>query len=332
MSKNKEGIFLTSRIRLARNISGIPFPEWSSVEDQNQVKLIAKKAITKLPVPFTYKELAKTKGAEVNLLVEQNVLSSHFAKGDASTKAFAVNQSGVSIMINEEDHLRLSIQKENLNLEECLGLIDKVDTDLSSQIEFAFSKELGFATACPSNVGTGMRASIMLHLPALCLQGKIGPLIRTLSESHITVRGLFGEGSMALGHIFQISNLNTLGISEKETINYLEKVALSVHKKEALCRKNISKTEELFLKDKVNRAIGILKYACLLSYEEALDHLSIISLGQRLGLEKKLKPLKNLAELSKQLRDGHIAQKTSKTFRDKAIDKLRAEKVRQLVS
>lgn len=331
MSKNNQEIFLTSRIRLARNIRGIPFPEWSSAEDQDQVKLIAKKAIAKLPIRFTYRELDKTKDEEINLLLEQNIFSSHFAKGNISNKAFALSPSGVSIMINEEDHLRLSIQRQNLNLNECFELIDKVDTDLSTQIEFAFSKELGFATACPSNVGTGMRASVMLHLPTLCLAGKIGPLIRTLSESHITVRGLFGEGSMALGHIFQISNLNTLGISEKETINYLEKVAKSIHKKELLCRKNISKEEKLLLSDKINRATGILKYACFMSYEEALDHLSIISLGQRLGLEKQLKPLKNLAELSKQLRDGHIAQK-AKNARNKAIDKLRAEKVRDLIS
>jgi len=330
MQKNSSSIILTSRIRLARNINGFPFPEWASSEDQTQVKAIVKKALQNLPSSFTYKELARAKESERNLLVEQNILSGHFVKDHLQAKAFAYNAKGLSIMVNEEDHLRLAIQQQGLMLEETWPVLDKLDTSLSEKIEYAFSQDSGFTTACPSNVGTGMRVSVMIHLPALCLEGKIGPMITALSESHITVRGLFGEGSMALGHIFQISNLNTLGISEEETILYLQKVAKSLERREKLARKNILSKKRTNLEDKVSRAIGTLKFAYLLSYEEALAHLSIIILGQSLGLAANLKPLKNLAILSTQLRDGHLRQQKGKR-RSISLESLRAEKVRVII-
>jgi len=330
MQKNSSSIILTSRIRLARNINGFPFPEWASSEDQVQVKSIVKKAIQKIESSFVYKDLSRAKELTKNLLVEQNILSSHFIKDHVKAKAFAFNTKGISIMINEEDHLRLAIQLQGLKLEEAWPVLDELDTALSEKIEYAFSQGQGFATACPSNVGTGMRVSVMVHLPALCLEGKIGPIISAMNESHITVRGLFGEGSMALGHTFQISNLNTLGISEEETIFYLQKVAKSLEKREKLARKNIFSKQKMILKDKVSRAIGILKYAYFLSYEEALDHLSIIILAQSLGLEKELKRLKNLADLSTQLRDGHLRRQKG-TRRSISTESLRADRVRELI-
>jgi len=330
MPKNNNSIILTSRIRLARNLNGFPFPEWASAEDQTQVKAIVKKAIQNLPNSFTYKELAREKESQRNILVEQNIISGHFIKDHLQAKAFAYNSKGLSIMVNEEDHLRLAIQQQGLELEETWPVLDKLDTSLSEKIEYAFSQDTGFATACPSNVGTGMRVSVMVHLPALCLEGKIAPLIAALSESHITVRGLFGEGSMALGHIFQISNLNTLGISEEETVLYLQKVAKSLERREKLARKNMLTKKKIILEDKVNRAIGTLKFAYLLSYEEALAHLSIIILGQSVGLASNLKPLKNLSILSTQLRDGHL-RKQKGNRRSISLESVRAEKAREII-
>ncbi|TET54661.1 MAG: ATP--guanido phosphotransferase [Actinobacteria bacterium] len=330
MSKNNSSIVQTSRIRLARNINGYPFPEWSSSDEQNVVKKIAKTAISKIEGSFAIKELGKTKDCEKNIFVEKNILSSHFLTGDPDLKAFAYNKKSVSIMINEEDHVRLCSQQNGFKLEECWNHLNKVDSALSSEIEYSFSQELGFATACPSNVGTGMRASVMIHTPALCLERKMGKIISKLSDSHITVRGLYGEGSMAIGHIFQISNLNTLGISEIDTIKHLKKVITSIEKKETNARLNVCKKDELLLKDKVRRAIGILKYACFLSYEESLDLLSIIYLGQSLGIENRVKSLMNLAELTKQLRDGHLQKQYSRSR--KSIEECRAQKVRQIIT
>lgn len=331
MPKNSYDFVLSSRIRFARNIDGFPFPEWASPHDLLQVKALSKKAIGKVSKSLKYKELAKTRDLERQILVESNILSNHFVKGDVDLKAFAYNSNHVGILINEEDHLRAFVQKKSLNLEECMEIIDRIDDKLSSELQFAFSKELGFATSCPSNVGTAMRASVMLHLPGLCMDGQVGSLISKLSDSHLTVRGLFGEGSMALGHVFQISNLNTLGITEHEIIGYLKKVTQSIVKKELLSRKNLLKGEKLVLKDKVSRAIGILKYAHFLSYEEALDLLSVISLGQSLGIENRIKPLKNLADLSKQLRDGHLRKAGKVPDKIKALELYRAKKVRELV-
>lgn len=321
-------IVINSRVRLARNIYGFTFPEWASIDELAQIKSISKKAITELGRSFRYKELAGLKDHEKNLLVAGNILSSQFIDGDPGARAFALGSKKVSIMINEEDHLRLSVQKEADDLETCWEIIDNIDTKISENVEYAFSNENGFATACPSNVGTGMRASVMLHLPALCLDDSISSLITNLTDGHITVRGLSGEGSVALGHIFQISNLNTLGISEPETLAYLKKVSQTIIKKELLARKNLLKREKLNLTDKVRRAIGILEYACFISYEEALSYLSLISLGQRLGLEKETKELKNMATLSKQLSDSYL-QKSTKT---KDVDIVRAGKVRAIIN
>lgn len=335
---NSEEIVLSSRVRLARNIDGFSFPEWASANELSQIKSLSKKAIKKSAKNLTLKDLTKTTELEKNLMAEQNLLSDEFIKGDSSAKAFAHNKS-VCIMINEEDHIRLSMHKENLDLDSCWKEVDKIDTRLSNEIQFAFTNNMGFATSCPSNVGTGMRASVMLHLPALCIDGKIGSLISGLNDSHITVRGLFGEGSMAIGHIFQISNLNTLGISETETISYLKKICQTIIKKELVSRKNIIKRDKIGMQDKIRRAIGILKYTCLISYEEALDHLSLIILGQNLGLIKSVikgvvpgnKPLKNLSDLSKQLGDGHL-QKEARKKDTKALEIYRAKKIQSFLS
>ncbi len=324
-------IVLSSRIRLARNIEGLPFPEWSTPSELTQVKRLSKKAIALADKNLTYKELNKTKELEKYLLVEQNTLSVDFIKGDPGAKAFAHKDETVTIMINEEDHLRLTIQKNDFDLDGCWKEIDKIDTSLSEQIQFSFNNNLGFMTSCPSNVGTGMRASVMLHLPALCIEGKISSIVASLNDSHITVRGLFGEGSMALGHIFQFSNLNTLGVSELETINYLKKITRSLIKKELICRKNILKRDKTEIIDKVRRAIGILKYAYYISYEEALDHLSLIILGQYLNVEKTLKPLKNFGQLSKQLRSAHLQKESKIGNSAKALETFRAEKIREII-
>lgn len=327
-SSNNSDIVINSRVRLARNIFGFTFPEWASIEELARIKTVSKKAIEGLGRSFVYKELTDLKDSEKNILVEKNLLSSQFIKGDPGVRAFARKSKNISIMINEEDHLRLAIQKEADDLEGCWQVIDKIDTKLSENIEYAFSNDKGFATACPSNVGTGMRASVMLHLPALCIDDSINPLITNLTDGHITVRGLFGEGSMALGHIFQISNLNTLGISENETLAYLRKVNQSIIKKELLSRKNLLKKDKLNLTDKIRRAIGILEYACLISYEEALSYLSLISLGQNLGIEKETKKLDNMATLSKQLSESYL-QKSNKKKQNP--DVIRANMIRERI-
>lgn len=288
-------VVLSSRIRLARNLDNLPFPQRMSEADAQKLIAAAEAGVREInlmgvaPRVELYR-LAGTPALERQILVDKHLISPQLAK-DASQRAVAISEDeSISIMINEEDHLRIQVLAPGLQLEESWRVASLVDDALEQKIQYAFDEKLGYLTACPTNVGTGLRASVMMHLPGLVLTQQAGRLFHNLSQLGLVVRGLYGEGTEAAGHIFQISNQNTLGKAEEEIVTNLGAVAQKVIEAEEQARQYLFREMRLQIEDRVARAYGILANARILSSEEAMRLLSDVRLGAALGVLPQLRP------------------------------------------
>ena len=233
-----------------------------------------------LPRPVFYVDMEKTDEVDRQLLVERHLISKQHAAGEGSRGVTISNDEAVSVMVNEEDHLRVQILRSGLQLRECWEEASHMDDLLQEHLEFAFSNRFGYLTACPTNLGTGLRVSVMLHLPALKLTGDIEKVFHAAKDTHLAVRGLYGEGTEAIGDYYQISNQTTLGRSEAEILNEFNDVIIPrIIMAEMSARQLLENERPLALDDKIGRSIGILKHACLLSSEETLLLLSHLRLG-----------------------------------------------------
>ena len=230
-------------------------------------------------------------------------------------------------MINEEDHLRLQSIRSGLRLREAYSLITKIDQQLEKTIPFAFDHELGYLTACPTNLGTGLRASAMLHLPGLVLSDHIGQVIQGIAKLGLAVRGIFGEGTESLGHLFQISNQSTLGESEEDIINRLERVILKVSNQERNARLKLIEDDPQMIADKIGRAYGLLRHAYVIDSKEALTHLSLLRLGGDLGcFSKDILPLCDT--LLMDIEPAHLQHTAERKLTPEQRDTMRAEIIR----
>lgn len=306
-------VVLSSRVRLARNFAGFPFPARSGRADCLQVMELAQRHIlgSSLAESILWIDLNEIPTLERNVLVERHLVSKQHARGDRP-RAVAVTSPDeqLSIMVNEEDHLRIQVMRGGLALSEAFAQIDAVDDRLEAATDFAYSTRFGYLTACPTNVGTGIRVSVMLHLPALKLTGELEKVRRAAKAMSLAVRGFYGEGSEAVGDFFQISNQTTLGKAERELLDDFEKnVIPKVVEYERLERKNLLEKRRLFLEDHIYRALGTLENARLLKTEEAMQLLSLVRLGVFLGvidsvdasLVSQLTPMVQPAHLQKVL-------------------------------
>jgi protein arginine kinase len=274
-------IVVSSRVRLARNLRDKPFPGWAKKSERLEVMNLVKHAVESLPeMAESYSEnLEALSPLEKQVLVERHLISrEHAAKGVGSAVVMNAPQS-LSVMINEEDHLRMQAIRCGLQLDNVFKMIDRVDTELESSLEFAYSAELGYLTACPSNVGTGMRASAMLHLPGLVMSDQINKIINSVNKIGLAVRGLHGEGTEAMGNLFQVSNQTTLGEAEEEIIGRLNRVIEQVIEHEQNARALLAQRKAITLHDQIGRAYGLLCHSYSISSKEALNLLSIIKLG-----------------------------------------------------
>ncbi|MFK7909251.1 MAG: protein arginine kinase [Akkermansiaceae bacterium] len=278
-------VVLTSRIRLARNVTGSPFPGWARKQERIDLLEPLREKIEALPdmKDAFSQELNSLSSVQKQVLVERHLISrEQAARGEGS--ATVVNRSQtLSVMINEEDHLRLQSIRSGLHLREAYDLIANVDVELEKTLPYAFDHELGYLTACPTNLGTGLRASAMLHLPGLVISDHIGQVIQAVGKLGLAVRGIFGEGTESLGHLFQISNQSTLGESEDDIINRLERVIKRVRDHERNARLKLIEDDPQMVADKIARAYGLLRYAYVIDSKEALTHLSLIRLGSDMG-------------------------------------------------
>ena len=274
-------IVVSSRVRLARNLRDKPFPGWAKKSERLDVMNLVKEAVEHLPeMAESYSEnLEALSPLEKQVLVERHLISrEHAAKGVGSAVVMNAPQS-LSVMINEEDHLRMQAIRCGLQLDNVFKMINSVDSELEDSLEFAYSSELGYLTACPSNVGTGMRASAMLHLPGLVMSDQINKIINSVNKIGLAVRGLHGEGTEAMGNLFQVSNQTTLGEAEEEIIGRLNRVIEQVIEHEQNARALLAQRKSITLHDQIGRAYGLLCHSYSISSKEALNLLSIIKLG-----------------------------------------------------
>ncbi|HEY4301804.1 MAG TPA: protein arginine kinase [Candidatus Didemnitutus sp.] len=285
-SANKSAVVLMTRIRLARNLAHLPFPGWAKDGQDQEVLGTCLQAVASLPqmkrgLAVGVDDLSEL---EKQILVERHLISRELSRSkNAAGLVISKDQSCV-VMINEEDHLRIQVLRSGFSFKKVWSTINSLDSDLEEHLDYAFSPRLGYLTACPTNLGTAIRASTMMHLPALVISAQMEKVVRAVNQLGMAVRGLFGEGSDASGSIFQISNQTTLGETEEDIIKHLTGVLNTIIEQELNAREKLIETESTKLFDKIGRAYGILQNGHLLNSSECMNLLSLIRLGIDLGV------------------------------------------------
>lgn len=325
-------IVMTSRIRLARNLRGWSFPGWSSERQRVELLKEVRPVVAGLPemkegFNEEYIGLTKTKK---QVLVERHLVSREHAARSTGCAVLIDRRQSLAIMVNEEDHLRMQGIRAGLDLRMAHDLINRVDSELETTLPYAFDQRLGYLTACPTNVGTGMRASVMLHLPALVLTDQIKQVMNAVSKIGLAVRGLYGEGTEALGNLFQVSNQHTLGETEAELIGRIEGVAEHIVQAETHAREKLMHESPTMLHDQVGRAYATLRFAHLLHSKEALNHLSLLRLGADLDLVSQCdRSLLDMMLLA--IQPAHLQLAAERDLSPEERDARRAEITRQML-
>jgi len=280
-------VCLSSRIRLARNLENHLFLLKASKKEQEEIIEELREAISKL-ASFNFYYGENLNEFFLNYLLERHLVSPDFVLSKNEKAVFIDKEEKISIMINEEDHIRLQVLAAGFSLDEIFIKINEIDDKLEKELPYAFSEKFGFLTACPTNLGTGLRASVMLHLPGLVLTNEMEKVVKAAKNVGFAVRGIYGEGSLALGSYFQISNQFTIGIEEKEIIENTKKLISEIIGYERKSRDYLLKNLKNEIEDKIWRSYGILTNAVLLSSEEAINLLSNLRLGICLGIIKNI--------------------------------------------
>lgn len=279
-------VVVSSRIRLARNLDRFPFPPQTTDAIRGEVEAVLRGPVVEVlpPGSMGYVRVDPLENLDRQFLVERQLISREHSEAKGARGAGIGPQESMSLMVNEEDHLRMQVLRSGLALDECWQEINRVDDELQQQVNFAFNEEFGYLTSCPTNVGTGMRVSVMLHLPALVMTKEIQKVFQSMHKMSLAVRGLYGEGSQAMGDFYQISNQMTLGKSEQQIIKSMQQVIPDVLEYERRTRREMVKENRSKLHDKVSRALGILQSARTITSEETMHLLSSLRLGINLGL------------------------------------------------
>ncbi len=325
-----EGPVVSSRIRLARNIEEYSFPGWASEEEKYAVWKQSEEIFNSLDQHYINWSMTDTPRLDKEILFERHLISQDLAREDDSCGVFVTPNECISVMVNEEDHIRIQSLQPGLNLEEAWRAADKVDDQLEAELTYAFSPKMGYLTSCPSNVGTGMRASVMLHLPGLVLMEEMDPVINGISKIGLAVRGMWGEGTEAAGNMFQVSNQITLGRREDEIISHLEQIVLELIEHENNARIRLMNDRSLIVEDHVARAFGILSNARLISSGEALNLLSTLRLGLDLGMLDQFSR-RQLDTLFISIQPAHLQKLEAKALEPEERDVVRAEMLRDFM-
>jgi len=324
-------VVISSRIRLARNISGYRFLSRATRHERTQLERKVRDTILNagIAAQTLYVDLDQAPELDRQLLVERHLISKQHAGGTGARGVAVGTSETVSVMVNEEDHLRIQVLRSGLQLDEAWEQINGIDDKLESKLDFAFSPRFGYLTACPTNVGTGIRVSVMLHLPALKLTGEIEKVFRAAKEMRLAVRGLYGEGTEATGDFYQISNQTTLGKSEEEIIGDFKHLVIpKIIDYEHHARRTLLNDRTMALDDKVHRAIGILRSARLIASEETLYLLSHLRMGINLGRVKDV-DIKTVNELVLLTQPAHLQKHAGRKLDGDMRRAARAELIRQ---
>lgn len=323
------GVALSSRIRLARNISGAAFPGWAGEEERVRVCEDLQRVLRELSTldePH-FLDMASLEPLDKDVLRERRLISHEMAERERGSVVAVSENAGVAIMINEEDHLRLQAIAPGMNLEQTWQVIDAVDSELEKKVNYAFSDRLGYYTSCPSNVGTGLRASVMMHLAGLRMLNEVNRVINGLEKLGLTVRGLLGEGTESHGNMFQVSNQQTLGDSEAEIIGSLTVVVQEVIQHELNARARMREKGATQLADAIARARAILLNCRTISSQEAVDLLSTLRLGVELNMAGNVK-VGHINEIMILTQPGHLQKMAGRVLSPDERDERRACLVR----
>jgi len=324
------GIVVSSRVRLARNILGRAFPSWAGEEERvkvwNELR-VAFGGLARIPDPLVL-DMGKLSPLDREVLRERHLASFELTEKGRGSGLVVSGDERISVMVNEEDHLRLQAITPGMALHRIWEELDALDSDLEQFVEYAFSERLGYLTACPTNVGTGLRASVMLHLPGLGLMNEVEAVVKGLNRMGYEVRGLLGEGSEASGNMYQVSNRITLGESEADTVNGIAAIAEEVAGHEKNARARLLQSRRIHVLDHVGRAYGILWHARVLSSREAVHLLSAVRLGVDFGFVENLDAAAiNEAMLLTQ--PGHLQKIVHRNLGPGERDELRAGTIKK---
>ena len=323
-------IVMSSRVRLARNLKDAAFPGWAKKPERIRVLELVRPAVEALPemngaFAGAMDDLTTL---DKQILVERHLISREHAAKSAGSGLVLSRDETFCVMINEEDHLRMQALRPGLQLRQAWSAIDQADTALERKLVYAFNAELGYLTACPTNLGTGIRVSAMLHLPGLVLAEQINPIIQSVSKLGLAVRGLYGEGTEALGNVFQVSNQMTLGESETAIVERLEKVLLQIIEHEENARATLLEKKPKVVYNHIGRAYGILANAHSISSKESMNLLSLMRLGADVGMfpgvERAL-----VDELFILTQPAHLQKQHTEKLSAEERDILRADMVRE---
>jgi protein arginine kinase len=324
-------IVISSRIRLARNVSAYPFLSRCSRTQRTSLENRVRETILNARIsPQTlYVDLENAPDVDRQLLVERHLISKQHASSEGSRGVAIGENETISIMINEEDHLRMQVLRSGLQLEEAWEQINAIDDRLEEKLDFAFSSRWGYLTACPTNVGTGIRVSVMLHLPALKLTGEIEKVFRAAKDMRLAVRGLYGEGTEATGDFYQISNQTTLGKTEDEIISDFKHLVIpKIIDYEHHARRSLLNDRTVALDDKVCRALGLLRSARMMASEETLFLLSHLRMGVNLGRVKGI-DVNTINELFLLTQPAHLQKIQGRKLEGDLRRAARADYIRQ---
>ncbi len=297
-------VVLSSRVRLARNLENYSYPNVANNEERKGINKKVWDALSEKD-DLHYIKIADLPELERELLVEKHLISPIHAKLDREKAVIIDNDETISIMINEEDHIRIQVLKPGLQLINAWESANKLDDRLEEELDFAFSEKWGYLSTCPTNVGTGLRASVMVHLPALNFTNNIGKMLGAVSQLGLAIRGLYGEGSESVANIYQISNQLTLGHTETDIIDNLSSVTKQIIEQEKNSRERLLQEKGVRVKDSIKRSLGTLKYAYQISSDEAMKLLSNVKLGIDMGIIEDVDN-KLLSELLVLIRPAHI--------------------------
>src|SRR5881397_2842493 len=322
-------IVMSSRVRIARNVKGAAFPGWAKKAERIRILEALRPAIQSLPqmADCFSESMDNLSILDKNILVERHLISREHAAKNAGSGLVLNRDESLCVMINEEDHLRMQALRPGLQLKQAWNTIDQADSALEKKLDYAFSPELGYLTACPTNLGTGIRVSAMLHLPALVLGEQINQIVQAVNKLGLAVRGLYGEGTEALGNVFQVSNQMTLGESEADIVEKLNKVLNQIIEHEENARGSLLEKKPKMVFNHIGRAYGTLANAHSITSKETMNLLSLMRLGIDLGMfpgaERAL-----VDELFIVTQPAHLQKQFTEKLSAEESDVLRADMLR----
>ena len=323
-------VVVSSRVRLSRNLNGFNFLNRCSKEKQEEILEKIKEIVPSLGYGLKFIKLDELDEVTKLSLVEKNLISPEFVVKNKNAKAIIINdEENISIMINEDDHIKMQVFSAGQELDNLMSLIVEIDEKLGEMVEYAYNKNFGYLTASPVDIGTGMKASVIVHLPALTLTGNLSKVLRIVNNFGLSIKGVYGEGSQNYGDLYQISNNQTIGITEKEIIANVKNITEKIIEQERTARKYLCKNE-LELQDIVYRAFGVLTFASKLGTEECRKLLSEVKMGVDLGILNEIDDGK-VRKLELYTKPGNLQKYVGKTLDGYEREIKRAEIVKQIV-